>query len=44
MSSLRFLMDSGIDYRFEQRLLRTPNKERFCRGVAFPDNGFSATN
>jgi len=44
MSSLRFLIDSGINYRFEQHLLCTPNKERLRRGAAFPDNGFSATN
>jgi len=37
-------MDSGIDYRFEQHLPRTSNKERLRRGAAFPDNGFSATN
>jgi len=37
-------MDLGINYRFEQHLLRTPNKERLRRGAAFSDNGFSATN
>ena len=42
---LRFLMDPETNYRLEQHLLRTVDKERLHRGeTVFSDNGLSATN